>query len=141
MTPEFKDGLFREMLADYEARVIPENAGTAQRLGMKQSFLAGSLAYQMAMASAFVNDKEDGNALIRLEMLDAEIASMCAEHMEAATRAQLEELTGIVEPDDAPMKTRVHLVEARGLSIDDVGELNGLIQQFIAERTATRAEH
>lgn len=142
MINEFKDGIFRDMWADYSARVIPEAAGPVQRQSMQQSFLAGALAYQMCMGAAFANDATDGKAINNLQTLDAEISAMAVEHMQASTDHVLDAIGDAIKPDDdGPMKTRVHIVEARGLSASDVDELNEIINQYISVKTATRAEH
>ena len=137
----WKEGFFRDTWSDYESRVIPDAAGPVQRASMKQSFLAGALAYQCGMSAAFKNDADDGLAIQNLKALDAEVSAMSLEYMDEVERMHVEQITGQVEPADAPMKTNVHFIEARGLSPDDVTELNGLIKTFIDERVAERKAH
>lgn len=136
MALEFKDGLFHDMWADYVGRVIPKAAGNAQRYSMQQSFLAGALAYQMGMGAAFANDATVGNSLENLKTLDEEIKQMAIEFMDASARATIEATLGgvAIEAEDDEV-VGVHLIEARGLTPDDVLELNEMIQQYISVKT------
>jgi hypothetical protein len=141
MIPQFTQGMFGDAWREYETDVIAAEAGTYQRLSIRQAFLAGACAYRQGMASSFLNDAQDGNALDNLGSLDAELDALTIEYCADARHLQVETLTGVKETDATPMQTHLHVIEARGMTPDDVAELNGLIQSFIASKTANRSSN
>jgi hypothetical protein len=141
MIPQFTQGMFRDAWREYETDVIADAAGTYQRLSIRQAFLAGACAYRQGMASSFLNDAQDGNALANLASLDADLDALTLAYCDDARHLQVEALTGEQETDDTPMQTHLHVVEARGLTPDDVAELNDLIQGFIASKSANRSSN
>jgi hypothetical protein len=141
MIPQFTQGMFGDAWRDYETDVISDDAGTYQRLCIRQAFLAGACVYRQCMASSFLNDAKDGNAIANLGAIDAELDALTVEHCADARHLQVETLTGEKETDDTPMQTHLHVIEARGLNPDDVAELNGLIQSFIASKSANSSSN
>lgn len=141
MIPQFTQGMFGDAWREYETDVINDEAGIYQRLSTRQAFLAGACAYRQGMASSFLNDAQDGNALQNLASLDADLDALTIEYCAEARRLQVEMVTGEKEADDARMQTHLHVVEARGLTPDDVAELNNLIQSFIASKSANRSSN
>lgn len=143
-TPQFKEGMFHEAWSSFQANVIPEKASIYQRYAIRQAYLSGACAYRQGMAASFLNDSVDGRALENLGSIDAELDALSIEYLADASRIEAEAvttLTGVKEPHDAPMQTHLHVVEARGLSMAEVAELNGLIQAFIADKTANRSDN
>jgi hypothetical protein len=141
MIPQFTQGMFHDAWREYQADVIPEHANIFQRYSIRQAFLAGACAYRQGMAASFLNDAQDGRSLENLGSLDAELDALTIEYCADARHLQVEAITGEKETDDMPMQTHLHVVEARGLAPDDVVELNGLIQSFIASKTANRSSN
>ena len=141
MTPQFSQGMFHDAWREYQADVIPEHASIFQRYSLRQAFLAGASAYRQGMLASFLNDSVDGQALENLGSIDAELDALIIEYVADARHLEVETATGEKETNDTPMQTRLHVVEARGLAPDDVVELNGLIQSFIADKTANRSSN
>jgi|UPI0006D45B9C hypothetical protein len=81
MVPDFHSGLFRESWQLFDEKVIPRAASAAQRMAMKQAFLAGAFSYRAAFAAAFKNDWPDGRAIENMHALDDATDQMAREYM------------------------------------------------------------
>lgn len=146
MTVEVKDfraGLIGEFWDDFRERVIPADAPDFQIDAMNSAYLAGACAYSVAMTAVLKSANGEKKKLSELwDLLDDEMAekldSISAEPIGVANAANVTiTIDGkTIATQDGEGKTRVSVLDVRGLSDSDVTELGSLIEQFIGERKA-----
>lgn len=139
---EFRAGLLGEYWDDFRERVIPADAPDFQIDAMNSAYLAGCCAYSVAMTAVI---KAANGEKMKLSMLWDALDDELGEKLQAvpnepigvAGAANLTiQIDGETVVEGDARKTRVSVLDVRGLSDSDVTELGSLIDQFISERKA-----
>jgi pyruvoyl-dependent arginine decarboxylase (PvlArgDC) len=126
---KFHEGMFAAAWADYNDSVIPDEAPHVQRVSTQQAFIAGALAFALCQRAASAADDESA-VFANLSALERSLDTMAdqffAEH--EGENAVMEDAADVsVQHFDAPHLKR-----------EDMEALTGVINAFIAERTAAR---
>lgn len=142
-TKTYRAGIMGELWADYEARVIRADAPKGQRREMKQSFIAGAVAY-LAGEQAAANSADGPEDFGRLiAELDKEVVAMgvalVTENNDdpcqcMACRADRGEISAATANDDEDDEADIKVaVVAKGLNDEQKEALSSLVVAFVEE--------
>jgi hypothetical protein len=133
--PLFSDKAFAAAWQGYNDEVIAEGAPQYQRDEMQMSFVAGALAYRSVLSVAIKLGHIEGQTITEnIATLDASVDAMAEQFF---TRAEGKREA---ESDDEPVGVHVEHFDAPNLRAEDMEDLKGVIDGFIRERSAKRAE-
>jgi hypothetical protein len=142
----YRAGKLAEMYASYAAKVIPDDAPSFQRRDMKQSYLAGGVAFNMCMLDAMREAGRDDQKLqTLLDVLEKELQTMVGEitSPEFIAKALADDMHDVraalaaQDGEDGEDAIRI-ATTASGLNEDEAKDLARAIALWIAEATDKR---
>lgn len=125
----FHDGMLDAFWAEYSQRCIAWDAEFAQRLNMKQAFIAGATSHRLAMGAAMRDGGDAEGMTANCARLDDQLAAMAGSLLEDA---MTEFGNALDENHPRGRGHDVRFVDGTELKPEQVEELDAIIRAAIA---------